>query len=267
MTAVMKYAGALSLDDLEADVRRAFDGSTASPQPVKRPAEPQFGIKSQVPSAGTLPSSAVLGSPYEALFRFVVINLSGLALVGAAWMQGWVTTVMSADDTGLTLAIFAVFISGLAVCGIKLYRLGREIEAVRSGTPRALSWAASYLAAVRGRDASARAIAGSVLKVRLGDWISVVRHVANSLVLLGLIGTVIGFIISLSGVDPAAVSDVKAISPMVSKLLSGMSVALYTTLAGAMLNLWLMVNYRLLSSAAVRFVASLVERGEADEHA
>ena len=93
------------------------------------------------------------------------------------------------------------------------------------------------------------------------------RHVANSLVLLGLIGTVIGFIIALSGVDPKAVSDVKAISPMVSTLLSGMSVALYTTLAGSLLNLWLMVNHRLLSAAAARFVSALIERGERNERA
>ena len=128
--------------------------------------------------------------------------------------------------------------------------------------PAAGSWAAAYLAAVDGRDSGARAIVVSALQMRLGDWIAPVRHIANSLVLLGLIGTVIGFIISLSGVNPDAVADVKAISPMVSKLLAGMSVALYTTLAGAALNLWLMVNHRLLSGATARLIAALVERGE-----
>ena len=92
-----------------------------------------------------------------------------------------------------------------------------------------------------------------------------IRHFANALVLLGLIGTVIGFVIALSGVDPAAAGDVKSISPMVSELLAGMAVALYTTLAGAVLNLWLMINHRLLAGATTRLVTSLVERGEDDE--
>lgn len=92
-----------------------------------------------------------------------------------------------------------------------------------------------------------------------------IRHFANALVLLGLIGTVIGFVIALSGVDPATASDIKSISPMVSELLAGMAVALYTTLAGAVLNLWLMINHRLLAGATTRLVTSLVERGEDDE--
>jgi hypothetical protein len=52
---------------------------------------------------------------------------------------------------------------------------------------------------------------------------------------------------------------------MVSELLAGMAVALYTTLAGAVLNLWLMINHRLLAGATTRLVTSLVERGEDDE--
>ena len=81
---------------------------------------------------------------------------------------------------------------------------------------------------------------------------------------MGLIGTVIGFIIALSGVDPATAGDVNAIAPMVSALIGGMSVALYTTLVGAILNVWLMVNYRLLESGTVRLLAAIVERRERD---
>ena len=51
---------------------------------------------------------------------------------------------------------------------------------------------------------------------------------------------------------------------LVATLIQGMSVALYTTLAGAVANLWLMVNYRLVTSTAVRLLADLVSIGEAD---
>jgi SAM-dependent methyltransferase len=82
--------------------------------------------------------------------------------------------------------------------------------------------------------------------------IAPIRHIANSLVFLGLIGTVIGFIIALSGVRPEVASDVSAIGPMVSTLISGMSVALHTTLVGSLLHLWLMVNVRLLEGEATK---------------
>jgi adenosylcobinamide amidohydrolase len=41
-----------------------------------------------------------------------------------------------------------------------------------------------------------------------------------------------------------------------------MSVALYTTLVGAVLNIWLMVNYRLLEGGTVTLLTTIVELGE-----
>jgi biopolymer transport protein ExbB/TolQ len=81
-------------------------------------------------------------------------------------------------------------------------------------------------------------------------------------VFLGLLGTVIGFIMALSGVDAQAAGDVESIAPMVTTLIDGMSVALYTTLVGAVLNIWLMVNYRLLEGGTVTLLTTIVELGE-----
>lgn len=250
MTAVTKYAGAFTFDELEAEVRRGFRKAAR-----RSPAD-----------AGEIqPAARRQAGPHSALLRFGALNLAGFALLAAAWARGWVDTVVAADHTGLTFVIFAVFLAGLAVCGLKVWRTGRETIVAQSPHPAAGTWSSDYLDTIDGRDSGARAIVASTLRLRLSDWIAVIRHFANSLVLLGLIGTVIGFIIALSGIDPAAVSDVNSISPMVSQLLAGMAVALYTTLAGATLNLWLMVNHRLLSGATARLITTLVERGEDDE--
>ncbi len=85
--------------------------------------------------------------------------------------------------------------------------------------------------------------------------------------LLGLIGTVLGFIIALSGVDPQAVAEVHQVAPMVSQLIGGMSVALYTTLVGSVLSLWLIVNYHILAGGAVKLLTGLVRLGEANARA
>lgn len=257
MTAVMKYAGALAFDELEAEVRRGFRKA------ARRSSENAGSNATKTLGAGTAAQLDV--AAHSAILRFGAVNLAGFALLGAAWLRGWIDVVIAADQTGLTFAIFAVFLAGLAVCGMKVWRTGSEMIAVRSEQPSAGSWASSYISSIDGRDSGARAIVASTLRLRLSDWIAVVRHFANSLVLLGLIGTVIGFIIALSGIDPATVSDVKSISPMVSELLAGMAVALYTTLAGATLNLWLTINHRLLAGTTARLIASLVERGEDDE--
>ena len=54
----------------------------------------------------------------------------------------------------------------------------------------------------------------------------------------------------------------KSIAPMVTTLIDGMSVALYTTLVGAVLNIWLMVNYRLLEGGTITLLTTIVELGE-----
>ena len=73
--------------------------------------------------------------------------------------------------------------------------------------------------------------------VQLSSQITIVRHMANSLVFLGLVGTVIGFIVALFGVDSKSVSGALAAGPMITKLILGISIALYTTLVGAVLYL------------------------------
>lgn len=79
---------------------------------------------------------------------------------------------------------------------------------------------------------------------------------------LGLIGTVVWFIIALSGVDASKAGDVGAVGPMVTTLIEGMSVALHTTLVGAVLNFWLSVNYNILSTGTVNLVTEIVALGE-----
>ncbi len=202
--------------------------------------------------------------PYLLVLRFAVLNLAAFALLAAAYLQGWVNMVIEADGTGLSVGIFAVFLGGLAVCARKIWVISTELNCVRSFDPCRRSWATNYLAEVAGRGSGSRNITASALRVGIANRIAVVRHVANSLVLLGLIGTVVGFVIALSGVDPKAAGDVRAIAPMVTDLIRGMSVALYTTLVGAVSSLWLTVNYHMLADGAVKLLTSLVALGEAN---
>jgi len=202
---------------------------------------------------------------YLLALRFGMINVTAFALLGAAWLQGWLTSLVIGDTTHLVAAITGVFVVGLTMCARIALQLSGELNQVRARHPRPSSRVGGYLASIAGRDGQSRSILASALKLKLASRIAPVRHVANSLVILGLIGTVIGFIIALSGVDPEAAADVSAIGPMVSTLIDGMSVALYTTLAGSVLSVWLMLNYRLVESGTVRLLTAIVELGERRE--
>ncbi len=199
---------------------------------------------------------------YLLLFRFLLVNLVGFALLGAAYMQGWIDKVVAGDATGIVLLIAGLFLVGLGISGWKIWRTSNDLNAIKGFDPLRPSRVSRYLTAVRARRGDSRAISAESLKLKMSSRIAVVRHIADTLVLLGLIGTVIGFIIALSGVDPSLTTDVKAVGPMVSTLIEGMSVALYTTLVGAVFNIWLLVNYRLLLSGTVNLITAVVELGE-----
>jgi len=51
---------------------------------------------------------------------------------------------------------------------------------------------------------------------------------------------------------------------MVSTLITGMAVALYTTLVGSVLNLWLTLNYHFLAKGMIDLVASILESKSSD---
>ncbi len=131
--------------------------------------------------------------------RLLVVNLTGLGLVGGAASQGWVTEIYNGDSSRLSILIAALFVYGMAMCFI-------------SGPKHTVKW------------------------------------VASALVKLGLLGTVLGFIQALSGIKIDAVGDASTIGPMVAALIAGLGTALYTTLVGAALNLWLSLNLRIIEA-------------------
>ena len=239
------------------------------------------------PAAGAI--AALRGSGRGFLLRLGLFNLGAVALLAAAFGEGWVQRLFAADSTGLTYVIAAVFVTGLVFGLVRGGRIAREIDCARSGWARSGwarsgwaragwarsgraragggcdgSWSGAYLGAVDGRGAGARAIAASALRGQVAARIAPVRHFAASLVMLGLIGTVLGFILALSGISASMTPDVGAVSGMISRLIAGMSVALYTTLEGSVLSLWLTVNHQILGAGAARLVSGLVMLGERD---
>lgn len=196
------------------------------------------------------------------VLRFALLNVVAVGLLLAVYLQGWLDEAFLGYTGWLTFGICSVFLFGLLLCTLRIWRTNRELLAAGEPHPPETSRAASYLADVAGRSAESRTITANLLRNRLGSQIVVVRQTADSLVFLGLVGTVIGFIVALSGVDPQTSAQVDEVASMVATLVSGMSIALYTTLVGAVLHVWLMVNHRLLATGTSNLFNTIVERGE-----
>ena len=202
---------------------------------------------------------------YLLFLRFMLVNLMAIGLLVAAILQGWLDGLLARYTMQLSAAIFLVFVYGLVLCGTMTWRVTVELNDVKAGTPMPSSWAARHLLSVRDRGAGSHLVHAGALRLKLSNRIANVRHIANLLVFLGLIGMVIGFIMALSGIDPAAVTDVDNVAPMVSTLVSGMAIALYTTLVGSVLYVWLTIGYRILATGTVHLITATIELADAGE--
>jgi len=201
---------------------------------------------------------------YLLVVRFTLINVVAISFLVTAYLQGWLDSIINAYLKELSWGICLVFIYGLGHCAIRVWINSVEINNVKAGTTKSDSQIAKYLQHSETADAESRTIQFSALRLKLTDKVASIRHIANSLILLGLIGTVIGFIIALSGIDPVKATDVENVAEMISTLINGMSVALNTTLIGSVLYVWLIINYRILVTGTVDLISAIIEAGESN---
>jgi hypothetical protein len=133
--------------------------------------------------------------------RFAVINLVGLALVGAAWAQDWLFKPFAGDHSGMSYLITALFLVGLG----------------------AVAWR---------------------------DW-QTVRWIGNGLVYLGMVGTVLGLIMTVSDLSADKAQSFDSFKAIVTSIYIGSGTALYTNLLACIGYLWLGTNAHLLARQEV----------------
>ncbi len=199
---------------------------------------------------------------YLLVVRFALVNLVATALLAAAYMQGWLDGLFAERLRELSGGIFLVFLYGLGLCGVQVWRHSVALNQLKAGVPDPETRIGRYLGRAASASPESRALLAGTLRLKLTNRVVAVRHIANALIFLGLIGTVIGFIMALSGVDPESAANAENVAAMVATLIGGMSVALYTTLIGAVLYIWLTVAYRILVTGTVDLIATTIELGE-----
>ncbi|HUE45662.1 MAG TPA: MotA/TolQ/ExbB proton channel family protein [Aestuariivirgaceae bacterium] len=161
------------------------------------------------------------------IYRFILVNTLFFALTAAVWWNGYLEPVFRTDLSYLTFAIAALFALGWLGTAKEVVIASRQLNVAKSGPQPARE-------TDRDKD---------LAKV---EWLA---SVSEWLVGLGLVGTVIGFIIALSSVDQSALLQTSGAQSAVATLMAGMRTALNTTVLGASLALWHEVNQRMLRTA------------------
>ena len=199
---------------------------------------------------------------YLLILRYALINLVGLTFLFVLITQGYLSKAIKADITNMVIVIIGVFSLGYVLAAYRTFWISKELNYAMKKKLSTSSLASEYVSNTKKLDASSRNNLAISLRLKLATKINLIKFISNTLVILGLIGTVIGFIIALSGVDGSVSSNPEEVSKMVSTLIQGMSVALYTTLVGSICSVWLNICFQILSTGSDKLLSRIIEIGE-----
>jgi MotA/TolQ/ExbB proton channel family len=196
----------------------------------------------------------------------LLLAVVGFAFLGA-WHHGLLHRVWREDMTGLSVAITVVFLVATAHGSVCLLRLSRalnhlaEVQHMISSTDggRGAALPEGCISRyIRDLHTKASLSKGRTIDqgLLLDTFEAELKHghlfgwfIADLLLSLGLLGTVIGFILMLGPISGLDAGDQSALKGALAAMSGGMAVALYTTLTGLIGGMLLKIQGFLLDGA------------------
>ena len=177
---------------------------------------------------------------------------AGLVLFTAWWMQerGLWKTLIDGDPSGISLGIVGLSAVVCAWCGRRAWRLQQQAAP-----------ASPWRLAHREERQRLPDLAAQLLSERTHGPHETAWWFAAAAIKLGLLGTVVGFIVMSMQIGRMPSFDLDQVRHLLEQMTRGMAIALYTTLVGLVVNLWLGLQLLLLDRAADRLAADIL--GEA----
>ena len=215
------------------------------------------------------------------------------------WRLGLLGLLFSSDKSFLSLFILLLFVGTTLHCAIQTFRVSREINLTRrigkilensakgklakkregvvlgSKTVLPSCVMSDYIADLmkmssrpptrkREKDAASRDTLGLLESYEkdLKNSSEIGWFLSDLVLKIGLLGTVVGFIIMLSSVSNVSAIDASVMQDILTHMSGGMGVALYTTLTGLICGALLGLQYHFLDRGTESLVAMMVRISE-----
>lgn len=223
--------------------------------------------------------------------RLILIWLFCVGVIGfgcmVAYFQGWWGLINKGDHTKLSFLNLGVFLVGLVINGRNTFRINRELKnAMEFGHLCAkgcsnkevfnVAWKTSGSSLASAHLMNLNKIAtkqksGDINQTPLIDimvaeletmetW---TRHIAMTLASLGLFATLVGFVMSMGGLDVLMGMDKSTMLIGLQKAINGMSTAFYATLMAVIFGaVFLELLHRLAINAITKLVITVAKVGE-----
>ncbi len=174
------------------------------------------------------------------------------------WRYGLVRLVVISDRTHISLLIAALYLASCLHNLARAFGLSREAaaaEVLRAGGAPPLGLFGDHIRALAAKfRPGARPDPSLLLRLlaeRLGAGLAFGALMGDILMKLGLLGTIVGFILMLGPIAALDAQDDAAVRAAMGVMSQGMGVAMFTTLAGLVGALLLRAQYAMLEHAIV----------------
>lgn len=196
--------------------------------------------------------------------------LTSLTLFGLyiSWDKGLLQWIILTDTTRICAIILVAFLGGTALAGWRSIYLSRQsiyFEQIRSGASHSHpsfqpgdSFCHDYLSKPLGHPSEGGLLAEVMAEKARGTH-QVGWFITSLMLKLGLLGTVVGFVMMLSSLEGLQDLDISDIKTLMQQMTQGMGVAMNTTLAGLVGSILLGLQFLLLDRHADRLIAATVD--------
>ena len=189
---------------------------------------------------------------------FILINLAGFSLLIVAFLQGWAQKVVENDVSYITSIVPASFMVAMFMRYLRIRALNRAFDDLAAHRGQ-------WIQRFRKIAQSSTTNAAELIKISLFRKLMWLKAFLWLFPVLGLLGTVIGTMVAFEASMFDGVDDLMEIGmKLVVQMVSGIGIALNTTLVGMIFMIWIFFNIRLLESESARLLEQILEAGAVD---
>ncbi|MGO4128986.1 MotA/TolQ/ExbB proton channel family protein [Inquilinus sp. YAF38] len=219
------------------------------------------------------------GDPLLPWLIFTGVSLFAVVLL---WYFGLIGRMVASDPTHISLIISVLYVASSLHCLWRVLAISREGDAAvkaaqavvgngrrvlaEGGLPPGLVSGhirdLATKAALQGGERLDQTLLLRVLASRLRGSNAFGAFASDTLMKLGLLGTIIGFIMMLAPIAGLDTENREAVRSSMSLMSDGMAVAMYTTLVGLAGSVLLKIQYSLLDGATAKIFAFAVDLTE-----
>jgi len=221
--------------------------------------------------------------PYQLFLQWLSIVLVVVFGGFLTWQYGYLAILFENDKSYISSVIMVIFLLTTVAAGFRVIFLARELEHAVSinevlrnhggameltadgvvtsrehALPDCLLHNQLYKQLMRRQNNSQATCSSPVMLENLEKDISGSHEfgwrVADMMIKLGLLGTVVGFIVMLGSVAVIEDADITTIQNMLTDMSGGMRIALFTTLTGLLAGLLLGLQYHFIDRGATRLM-------------